>query len=143
MLSAAESWCPQFGQRERGETIDSFNGTRWTTTPMKLPKTSPPTAASAIANQSIVAEPTFAGDARRGSGRLAVFQGCSYLLPTVVAIGLFATPYVPLMPSIAAHFFDGQSSTVEPFGIREATYRRRVSLTTLKSHGFSRQLCAQ
>ena len=31
---------------------------------------------------------------------------------TVVAVGLFATPYVPLMPSIAVHFFDGQSSTV-------------------------------
>ena len=30
----------------------------------------------------------------------------------MVAIGLFATPYVPLMPSIVAHFFDGQSSTV-------------------------------
>jgi MFS family permease len=35
-----------------------------------------------------------------------------YLLPTVVAVGLFATPYVPLMPSIVAHFFDGRSSTV-------------------------------
>jgi MFS family permease len=35
-----------------------------------------------------------------------------YLLPTVVAIGLFATPYVPLMPSIVADFFDGRSSTL-------------------------------
>jgi MFS family permease len=43
---------------------------------------------------------------------LFAFPAVRYLLPTVVAIGLFATPYVPLMPSIAAHFFDGQSSTV-------------------------------
>src|SRR5205085_1785098 len=35
-----------------------------------------------------------------------------YLLPTVVAVGLFATPYAPLMPSIVVDFFDGQSSTV-------------------------------
>jgi MFS family permease len=43
---------------------------------------------------------------------LASFPAVRYLLPTVVALGLFATPYVPLMPSIAAHFFDGRSSTV-------------------------------
>jgi hypothetical protein len=40
------------------------------------------------------------------------FPAVRYLLPTLVAIGLFATSYVPLMPSIVAHFFDGQSSTV-------------------------------
>ena len=38
---------------------------------------------------------------------------------------------------------DLESSTVEPFGMRPAPYRRVVSLTTLKSHGFNRQLCAQ
>ncbi len=43
---------------------------------------------------------------------ILAFPAVRYLLPTVVAIGLFATPYVPLMPSIVAHFFDGQSSTV-------------------------------
>jgi MFS family permease len=43
---------------------------------------------------------------------LMSFPAVRYLLPTVCAIGLFATPYVPLMPSIVAHFFDGQSSTV-------------------------------
>jgi len=43
---------------------------------------------------------------------LFAFPAVRYLLPTVVAIGLFATPYVPLMPSVVAHFFDGQSSTV-------------------------------
>ena len=43
---------------------------------------------------------------------LLSFPAVRYLLPTVVAIGLFATPYLPLMPSIVAHFFDGQSSTL-------------------------------
>jgi len=45
-------------------------------------------------------------------GVLFAFPAVRYLLPTVVAIGLFATPYVPLMPSVVAHFFDGQASTV-------------------------------
>jgi MFS family permease len=45
-------------------------------------------------------------------GVLGSFPAVRYLLPTVAAVGLFATPYVPLMPSIVAHFFDGQSSTV-------------------------------
>ncbi len=40
------------------------------------------------------------------------FPSVRYLLPTVVALGLFATPYVALMPSIVATFFDGKSSTV-------------------------------
>jgi MFS family permease len=43
---------------------------------------------------------------------LMAFPAVRYLLPTVAAIGLLATPYVPLMPSIVAHFFDGRSSTV-------------------------------
>jgi MFS family permease len=43
---------------------------------------------------------------------LTSFPAVRYLLPTVVAVGLFATPYVPLMPSIAVRFFDGESSTV-------------------------------
>src|SRR5262249_56443154 len=47
-----------------------------------------------------------------GFSVLFAFPAVRYLLPTVVAIGLFATPYVPLMPSVVAHFFDGQSSTV-------------------------------
>jgi MFS family permease len=45
-------------------------------------------------------------------GVILAFPAVRYLLPTVVAVGLFATPYVPLMPSIAADFFDGRSSTV-------------------------------
>ena len=43
---------------------------------------------------------------------LGEFPAVRYLLPTVVALGLFATPYVSLMPSIVTTFFDGQSSTV-------------------------------
>jgi MFS family permease len=45
-------------------------------------------------------------------GVLMSFPAVRYLLPTVAAVGLFATPYVPLMPSIVAHFFDGRASTV-------------------------------
>jgi MFS family permease len=47
-----------------------------------------------------------------GMAVLAAFPAVRYLLPTVVAVGLFATPYVPLMPSIVSEMFDGQSSTV-------------------------------
>jgi MFS family permease len=35
-----------------------------------------------------------------------------FLLPIVVAVGLFAAPYIHLMPSIAATFYSGQSGTV-------------------------------
>lgn len=45
-------------------------------------------------------------------GVLLSFPAVRYLLPTVAALGLLATPYVPLMPSIVARFFDGRSSTV-------------------------------
>ncbi|HEX5998953.1 MAG TPA: MFS transporter [Hyphomicrobiaceae bacterium] len=45
-------------------------------------------------------------------GELMSFPAVRYLLPTVAAVGLLATPYVPLMPSIVADFFDGQASTV-------------------------------
>lgn len=66
---------------------------------MRLPRASAPTGAQPEgfrANLSVI----------------MAFPAVRYLLPTVVAIGLFATPYVPLMPSIVAHFFDGQSSTL-------------------------------
>jgi MFS family permease len=45
-------------------------------------------------------------------GALLAFPAVRYLLPMVAALGLLATPYVPLMPSIVAHFFDGRSSSV-------------------------------
>jgi MFS family permease len=43
---------------------------------------------------------------------LLAFPAVRYFLPVCVALGLLATPYVPLMPSIVSHFFDGQSSTL-------------------------------
>jgi MFS family permease len=49
---------------------------------------------------------------RASLGVLASFPAVRYLLPTVAAVGLLATPYVPLMPSIAVHFFAGGSATV-------------------------------
>jgi MFS family permease len=49
---------------------------------------------------------------RANLSTVLAFPAVRYLLPTVVAIGLFATPYVALMPSIVAYFFDGQSSTL-------------------------------
>jgi MFS family permease len=65
--------------------------------------------------------PPSAFEAHPGSGRVnflanlevvTALPAIKYLLPTVVALGLFATPYVHLMPSIVAAFFDGRSSTV-------------------------------
>ena len=49
---------------------------------------------------------------REGLVVLTSFPAVRYLLPTVVAVGLFATPYVPLMPSLVGEFFDGRSSTL-------------------------------
>ena len=69
---------------------------------MRLPPEPPRHAAAGAALQGFAANLSV----------LFAFPAVRYLLPTVVAIGLFATPYVPLMPSIAAHFFDGRSSTV-------------------------------
>ncbi len=43
---------------------------------------------------------------------LAAFPAVRYLLPTAAALGMFATPYVSLMPSIVAEFFDGRSVTM-------------------------------
>ena len=49
MLSAAEIWASQAGQRDRGRTIESPRGTRWATTVTKLPILSPPTKAKTAA----------------------------------------------------------------------------------------------
>ena len=79
----------------------SYSGIIGALLAMRLPRASAPAATGAQpegfrANLSVIMS----------------FPAVRYLLPTVVAIGLFATPYVPLMPSIVAHFFDGQSSTL-------------------------------
>jgi MFS family permease len=69
---------------------------------MRLPRTTTIAAATGAEAEGL-----------RGSITVLMsFPAVRYLLPTVVAVGLFATPYLPLMPSIVAHFFDGQSSTV-------------------------------
>jgi MFS family permease len=68
---------------------------------MRLPRTAP-SAQSAAHSRGF----------RASLAVLISFPAVRYLLPTVVAIGLFATPYVPLMPSIVARFFDGRASTV-------------------------------
>ena len=68
---------------------------------MRLPA-DPPRPAGGAGAQSFLASMSV----------ILAFPAVRYLLPTVVAVGLFATPYVPLMPSIAADFFDGRSSTV-------------------------------
>jgi MFS family permease len=68
---------------------------------MRLPRASAPAAAGAISQGFWV-----------NLGALLSFPAVRYLLPTVAAVGLLATPYVPLMPSIVAHFFDGRPSTV-------------------------------
>lgn len=69
---------------------------------MRLPPQVPRPAPKGAASQGFAASLSV----------LFAFPAVRYLLPSVVAIGLFATPYVPLMPSIVADFFDGQSSTV-------------------------------
>jgi MFS family permease len=43
---------------------------------------------------------------------VTAFPGVRYLLPIVVALGLFVTPYAALMPSIVAELYDGKPSTV-------------------------------
>ena len=68
---------------------------------MRLPRAQPPAAAGGKS-----------AGFWSNLGVLLSFPAVRYLLPTVVAVGLLATPYVPLMPSIVAHFFDGRSSTL-------------------------------
>jgi MFS family permease len=62
------------------------------------------------------ARPATSAGARQTFGEslqvLFAFPAVRYFLPVCVALGLLATPYVPLMPSIVSHFFDGQSSTL-------------------------------
>jgi MFS family permease len=69
---------------------------------MRLPRAAAPTPTTSARPEGFWAN----------LGVLTSFPAVRYLLPTVAAVGLFATPYVPLMPSIVAHFFDGKASTV-------------------------------
>jgi MFS family permease len=94
LIYVSEAWCFALNALSYAAIIAALLA-------MRLPWT--PAAASAV-----VAPQGF----RASVAVLASFPAVRYLLPTVVAVGLFATPYVPLMPSIAVRFFDGQSSTV-------------------------------
>jgi MFS family permease len=71
---------------------------------------------------------------------LLAFPAVRFFLPVCVALGLLATPYVPLMPSIVAHFFDGQSSTLGLL-MSSAGIGALVSATYLSLQpGYSRQI---
>src|SRR5262249_4441538 len=90
----SEAWCFVINALSFVAIIGALIG-------MRLPRASAPAAGGTKA-QGFLAD----------LGALLSFPAVRYLLPTVAAVGLFATPYVPLMPSIVAHFFDGRSSTV-------------------------------
>ena len=96
LVYVSEAWCFAINALSYAAIIGALLA-------MRLPRASAPAPATVARPQGLC-------------GQLgpcsASFPAVRYLLPTVVAVGLFATPYVPLMPSIVAHFFDGRSSTV-------------------------------
>jgi MFS family permease len=94
LIQFSEAWCFVLNALSYAAIIGALLA-------MRLPRASAPAAAGA--------QPA---GLRANLSVLLSFPAVRYLLPTVVAIGLFATPYVPLMPSIVTHFFDGQSSTL-------------------------------
>jgi MFS family permease len=94
LVYVSEAWCFVINAASYAAIIGALLA-------MRLPRASAPAAAGARP------EGFWAN-----LGVLTSFPAVRYLLPTVVAVGLFATPYVPLMPSIVAHFFDGRSSTL-------------------------------
>jgi MFS family permease len=91
----SEAWCFLLNALSYGGIIIALLA-------MRLPPQAPRPAPTGAASQGFAASLSV----------LLAFPAVRYLLPTVVAIGLFATPYVPLMPSIVADFFDGRSSTL-------------------------------
>jgi MFS family permease len=94
LIYISEAWCFAINAASYAAIIGALIA-------MRLPRPSAP-AAAGVHTEGFWAN----------LGMLTSFPVVRYLLPTVVAIGLFATPYVPLMPSIVAHFFDGRSSTL-------------------------------
>ena len=94
LIYISEAWCFVLNALSYAAIIGALLA-------MRLPSRHT-TVAAGLAPEGFVASLTVIGS----------FPAVRYLLPTLVAIGLLATPYVPLMPSIVAHFFDGQSSTV-------------------------------
>jgi MFS family permease len=94
LIQFSEAWCFVLNALSYAAIIGALLA-------MRLPRVSAP-AATGVQPAGL----------RANLSVLLSFPAVRYLLPTVVAIGLFATPYVPLMPSIVTHFFDGQSSTL-------------------------------
>lgn len=94
LLYVSESWCFALNAASYGAIIAALLA-------MRLPHADAP-AATGAQPQGFWANLSM----------LTSFPVVRYLLPTCVAVGLCATPYVPLMPSIAVEFFDGQSATV-------------------------------
>jgi MFS family permease len=94
LIYVSEAWCFAANALSYGAIISALLA-------MRLPRTTPSVAGGA---RSLGLRATLSV--------LGSFPAVRYLLPTVVAIGLCATPYVPLMPLIVTEFFDGQSSTV-------------------------------
>jgi MFS family permease len=96
---------------------------------MRLP--TPPVAGSVQLNR-----PGFVD----GLSAVITLPAVRYLIPTMVATGLFATPYLHLMPSIVVNFFDGKSSTLgllmAASGIGALSTAAYLSLQI----GYSRQL---
>jgi MFS family permease len=97
----SEAWCFAINAVSYGAIIGALLC-------MRLPHAASP----ALAGGARPAGPAGPAGLRANLAILVAFPAVRYLLPTVVAVGLLATPYVPLMPSIVAHFFDGRSSTV-------------------------------
>jgi MFS family permease len=93
LIYVSEAWCFLLNAVSYGGIIAALLA-------MRLPREASP--AAAVRAQGL----------REGLAVLTSFPAVRYLLPTVVAVGLFATPYVPLMPSLVAEFFDGRSSTL-------------------------------
>ena len=94
LIYVSEAWCFLVNALSYGAIISALLA-------MRLPRETSRAAALARAQ-----------GLREDLAVLASFPAVRYLLPTVVAVGLFATPYVPLMPLLVAEFFDGRSSTL-------------------------------
>ncbi len=95
LVYVSEAWCFAINAASYAAIIAALLA-------MRLPRAQPPTSTTGVPPEGLSIN----------FSKLMAFPAVRYLLPTVAAVGLFATPYVQLMPSIVGHFFDGRSSTV-------------------------------
>lgn len=119
----SEAWCFALNAL-------SYFAIIWALVAMRLPPSKPVAGGSGSLPQGMSA----------GLSALMAFPAVRYLLPIAVAIGLFGTPYVPLMPSIATHFFDGKSSTVGILMSAAGTGALASAAYLSLQPGYSRQL---